>query len=587
MRSVLTFILFGITQMAICQIESDNNWILNKFIHFEFDSIELISNIIPHPNSELVTSPFNTAVSSPQGKLLFHSSGCFVMDKNSYIMENGDSLNPGVLNYGYCSIGDAVWYQNVIIIPFPGAENKYFLFTLDIGNPFPPEDTMYIPLVPLHLYYHIIDMALNEGMGKVIQKNTIAIQDTLARGYLQACRHANGRDWWIVIPEWRSNCYYSIYLGPEGLSSPVKNCSGPIFNDKDFGAEVSFSPDGNWYARSFAWGKDTLGQVELFSFDRCAGSIIHYSSLNYPIEFPFYTGVSFSPNSNFLYVTTNKTLWQFNVNKQNIQNTIVKAGEIVEPITTEKGGLYFQQLTPSGEIFVSSPGNHYFLSTIQKPNKEGMECAFQEHNIKYPQNESNYFGLPNYPNYRLGPLDGSECDSLEINNVPVAKFKFELVAGTQFDVNFTNLSYFEPETFTWNFGDLSESDLIDPMHHFVENKVYSVCLTAINQFGSNTTCQDISFITTESKQFNTIGTFDFYPNPTHNEIIIYFPNKPCKSMTLRVYNVLGEMLFTQSISENETLVNLQSLPANFYYLSLSDDLGLTKYFTSLVKLDTN
>ncbi|MBP9136999.1 MAG: T9SS type A sorting domain-containing protein, partial [Flavobacteriales bacterium] len=42
-------------------------------------------------------------------------------------------------------------------------------------------------------------------------------------------------------------------------------------------------------------------------------------------------------------------------------------------------------------------------------------CDFQQHAIELPT--YNFNSLPNHPNYHLGPIDGSVCDSLGINTL--------------------------------------------------------------------------------------------------------------------------------------------------------------------------
>jgi hypothetical protein len=49
-------------------------------------------------------------------------------------------------------------------------------------------------------YYSIIDMEMDGGNGAVLSSNNI-----LSDGHLEpftAVRHGNGRDWWLVFPEY-------------------------------------------------------------------------------------------------------------------------------------------------------------------------------------------------------------------------------------------------------------------------------------------------------------------------------------------------------------------------------------------------
>jgi len=53
------------------------------------------------------------------------------------------------------------------------------------------------------------------------------------------------------------------------------------------------------------------------------------------------------------------------------------------------------------------------LHVINEPDLPGSACDFQQHAIELPT--YNFNSLPNHPNYHLGPVDGSVCDSLGIN----------------------------------------------------------------------------------------------------------------------------------------------------------------------------
>ena len=66
-------------------------------------------------------------------------------------------------------------------------------------------------------------------------------------GVLTACRHANGRDWWIVSPERLSKKINTFILGPSGIGFE----QGQVLSDTlmDLSRCPSFSPDGQWYSR--------------------------------------------------------------------------------------------------------------------------------------------------------------------------------------------------------------------------------------------------------------------------------------------------------------------------------------------------
>jgi Secretion system C-terminal sorting domain len=63
------------------------------------------------------------------------------------------------------------------------------------------------------------------------------------------------------------------------------------------------------------------------------------------------------------------------------------------------GSLAFSQLGADGKIYIAGPGNHYYLSRINRPNCPGTACDFQQWEIVLLA--PNYGGLPNMPHYNI------------------------------------------------------------------------------------------------------------------------------------------------------------------------------------------
>jgi hypothetical protein len=87
-------------------------------------------------------------------------------------------------------------------------------------------------------------------------------------------------------------------------------------------------------------------------------------------------------------------------------------------------GTYFlMELAPNGKIYISATNGIRYLHVINEPDKKGDSCHFVNYGLRLPSYNS--FGLPNYPNYRLGALTGSACDTLgtAINDIQAQKEK--------------------------------------------------------------------------------------------------------------------------------------------------------------------
>ena len=89
------------------------------------------------------------------------------------------------------SITGLAWYNELVIIPRDS--NKYFLFSY--GSDTPNNDG---------LYYSLIDMNSNGGLGSVIAKN-VQLNPNRIGDCLTAVKHGNGRDWWVI-------CYFQFQV---------------------------------------------------------------------------------------------------------------------------------------------------------------------------------------------------------------------------------------------------------------------------------------------------------------------------------------------------------------------------------------
>lgn len=195
---------------------------------------------------------------------------------------------------------------------------RYYIFHIT-GEDFIANNTYEVQ--PLHLSYSVVDMNLDIGLGGIIDtlKNIHVIEDTLTWGGLTACKHANGRDWWVICHRYYSDKYYKLLLTPDGIEGPFEQqIATQIKYDVD--VQATFSPDGSKFCFS-----NHGGWFDYMSFDRCIGqfsdpvTVINGDSLAY-------FGNSFSPNSRFLYVSTLFDLYQYDTwNPDMVGNVILIA----------------------------------------------------------------------------------------------------------------------------------------------------------------------------------------------------------------------------------------------------------------------
>ncbi|MBK7683828.1 MAG: hypothetical protein IPJ26_15785 [Bacteroidetes bacterium] len=129
------------------------------------------------------------SISDAEGNFLMSSNGVWIANANNDTMLNGTGLNPGS-EVNTWPNGLILPYANVFL-PFPGDTTKYALIhhSAEFNGQW-----YYMP----EIFLTVIDINLDNGLGGVIQKNTSLIQGAFNTG-IGTCKHANGRDWWIVF----------------------------------------------------------------------------------------------------------------------------------------------------------------------------------------------------------------------------------------------------------------------------------------------------------------------------------------------------------------------------------------------------
>jgi len=143
--------------------------------------------------------------------------------------------------------------------------------------------------------------------------------------------------------------------------------------------------------------------------------------------------------------------------------------------------------------------------------------------------------------YTLTVTNGSGCTatkttSVTVNAKPAANFSANVTSGcAPLTVQFTDTSTGSPTTWSWNFGDGSNSTLQSPSHQYTSAGTYNVSLTVSNACGSNTTTQT-NYIT-----ITTAPTANFSANVTSGcaPLTVQFTDTSTGSPTTWSWNFTG------------------------------------------------
>ena len=349
-----------------------------------------------------------TAISDSNGQLQFYTNGCHIFNALDEIMLGGDSINFNE-TWDYLCNQSLINYfpaQSVLALPLPQHDSVYWLFHLPLtdlpvpfsfGNP--------------QLRYSVIDMSRQGGLGEVVLKDEILLVDTALYGSdLTAVKHANGTDWWIVLPRQdsvESDRYWTLRFTSEGVDSMFLQQSGiPTDIYGVSSGQAVFSPDGTRYARY-----NFKEQVMLFDFDRGTGLLSNFRQL-WVKDKPGPGGIAFSPSSRFLYVSSFDSLFQFDLEAPDIQQSrqLIAVYEEDWAVNGWPTSFNLMRLGPDCRIYIQVTSTTPSFHLIHHPDRKGAACGFEPNGLTWPAIGINGRSLPNHPNYRLG-TPWPVCDS--------------------------------------------------------------------------------------------------------------------------------------------------------------------------------
>lgn len=302
------------------------------------------------------------------GALLFYTDGINVWNRNHQIMSNGSGL-----------LGDASSTQSAIIVPKPGSDRFYYIFTTpDIVG-------------PGGLVYSEVDMDMNGGLGNITSLKNKSLNPLNPEKVTAAC-HSNGTDFWVVTHDWNNNHWLSFQVSSAGVDSvPVTSAAGMFLGGIPTNAlgQLKMSPDGRKLAHC-TW---TFNMLEVADFNPSTGVVSNAISLPHSGE---EYGTAFSPDGTKLYFTSccanPNQITQFDLTS-GVPATMAASKATIWSGTPSvgKGSM---QLGPDGKIYVSMLGGPS-LGVINNPNRSGAACNYVDNGFSLTGRTS-FIGLPNF-----------------------------------------------------------------------------------------------------------------------------------------------------------------------------------------------
>lgn len=317
--------------------------------------------------------------------MICYTDGIFLWDANHSILVNSLPTSPG----GSLK-GDPSSTQTALIIPKPGSTTIFYLFTTDANA--------YID----GLCYSKLDMSMNGGLGDIdtTEKNIQLITPCTEK--LNAVRHSNGTDIWVLGHAWGSADFVAYLVTSAGVDTiPVVTTIGV---DLSIGSGVLYGNARGALKFSQAGDKvavaiEGLDMYELYDFNRTTGTLSNYVPLT-GVALDDCYGIEFSHNGQYLYggERWGTNIWQWDVS---LPTAAAIQASRVAIATFSSSGMGAMLLGPDNKIYITRTyiGSHY-IGRINYPTFQGTACGYDDQAIYFGPNSSGGLGaLPNVAIY--------------------------------------------------------------------------------------------------------------------------------------------------------------------------------------------
>ena len=345
------FLFFTLITCYEVSAQGENNhWHFGYGHHIDFNAAPPVYA----PNSNMASLESCATVSDAQGNLLFYTMGCRIWDRNGDEMPNATGLlgNGPVSPMTGFGIGSSA--AGVQVLPHPGNRNQYYVFSVDA-----------IESAASAVYYHLVDMSLNNGLGDVVpgEKNNIVFPQGCTE-FTVTARGSCNTFWFIAITAaGKFNAYkidaHGINLNPV-ISSPTLGLTDMKY--------TRITETGIAYSM-------TMQGLLRTTFDGITGTFSNYELI------PGIWGPTFelSPDHQKLYCGSILKQWDLGL-YPDIPAITGSAVDMVPGGTNFQNAFMNQRLGPDGKIYLlrTTTGSTLTLNIdrIDQPNAPGLAAGY-------------------------------------------------------------------------------------------------------------------------------------------------------------------------------------------------------------------
>ena len=344
-----------------------------------------------------VTSPEGSAtISDRNGQVIFSTDGQNIYDRT------GTDITPGPNPPGLG--GEPGATQSSIIIPVPGDETLYYIFTTQEVQ----------GAGTYELRYSLFDLKLNGGLGGIVEHNILLFEKSTER------ITSDGN--WLIAHEYGNNSFRAYQITSLGISNPVISSIGSdhVYTAAENGQGYMELGGNNQLAVALST-PGVSNVVEVFDFDPTSGEVSNFRTADLENPNGQVYGLEFS-GSKLLTTLKNalsSQIVEFFFDSLNVPYLVDQP-----PITVndELGAI---QAGPDGQIYVAVNGDQ-FLGTIQVNPDTTQVSTYTPNGFQLAGGTTSQLGLPNFIQIIVDPVQGPgifltgvcEDDSVSFSGTP-------------------------------------------------------------------------------------------------------------------------------------------------------------------------
>lgn len=402
-------------------------------------------NTLPNPPKALSNSAMNAPegcaiICDRNGKAIFYTDGDNVYNKADVLIASGIG-------------GDPLASQSSIIVPVPGDETLYYIFTNEAING--SSNTV---------KYSLFDLKLNGGLGAVVQQGLTLFSRSTER------ITASGK--WLIIKEYGNNTFRVYPISSVGIGAPILTA---------IGSDHNYAPKENGEGYMKLGPKNTLAValanpgvsnfIELFHLNDTTGKLNNYRKINLKQAAGQVYGIEFSPAGNKVFATVKGAPSPSQLFEYFIDSLGHPYLRTPSPTTKslEFGAL---QKGPDGQIYMAINGSNV-LATIQPVEDTTRISPINFSGFTLAPGKLSQLGLPNFIQQISNATGGPALDVVGVCIGSPTKF-----VGTSTD---------PIDKFLWFFGDGGSDTQAAPKHTYAAIGTYTVSMNLTNRCGLDTT----------------------------------------------------------------------------------------------------